>query len=96
MHFTINQHDLLLGLATWPFVWFWCKNQVLQSTIDVLYGAWLTSKGPDSPWLGIAENIYNALSCEKCLSFWSILFITANPSVAMLFALAISKINYRD
>lgn len=71
----ITTTNLLILLS----VWFFTENDYIQGILDLLRdGVNLEHK------LGkLLHIIFDILTCFKCLTFWSFLFITLNPLLAL-------------
>jgi hypothetical protein len=82
-----NRADLIMGLFIFLVSWIITShhntNYVLRYLFELKYSG--ISKWREN-LLNVVIFIYNYTDCLRCISFWSILLITKNPLVALLFS----------
>jgi hypothetical protein len=73
---------MILTIKIYLIVWFITNFELLTDQIDNLF-SYLQTKKTNKYITIILNNLYTVLSCQKCLSFWSVLIITLNPYYAL-------------
>lgn len=81
--FDYNTLTVLLALKLWALSWLLTRVPVIETLRDMTW-TWLNRQIRPRGWkTTVRDTLYGAISCHKCLSFWLILFVTANPVVAL-------------
>jgi len=92
-HWGLTSEALSTGVSIWAVAWLLTRVPLPRDLIEEGFLAlWRVSpirlKHP-------IDLVFRAVSCHKCLTFWAVLIITANPIVALTLAAA-TEILSRD
>jgi hypothetical protein len=68
----------MIYLNIYLAVWLFCTLEVIQDTIDSIFGRWSSI---------INTTIWTILGCQMCLTLWITLAITQNWTMALLLSL---------
>ncbi len=76
-------YNWILLLNIFLVTWFLTNHDKIVEAVDNSY-LYLKSKIKNKILIFILNNLHEVVSCHKCLSFFSTLFITLNPFQALL------------
>jgi hypothetical protein len=76
-------YNWILLLNIFLVTWFLTNHDKIVEVVDNSY-LYVKSKLRNKILIFILNNLHEVVSCHKCLSFFSTLFITLNPFQALL------------
>ncbi len=86
-------YELLINLFL--ITWFFTNHDRITFFLDKSY-LWLSKKSKNKIILFILSNLHEVLTCHKCFSFWTTLFVTQNLIEAILVSFVASILQKKE